>query len=281
MRRFTRLLAPLGLVLAVAAGCGDGSQTVSSTEGLSPRAILARAADATVAADSARMRFDMEMHGIPGEGDVTMHGEGAMDFAKRLATMTMEMPDMGSGVRGDAQVLIDDTVMYMRLPLPEEASDLLDGKSWIRMDLKEASKYAGVDGTQQMWNDPRQTLAMLEGVSGGVDVLGEEDIDGAHTTHYHADVDVRRAIENSGAIVDQEQFDQFISMMGDVVPMDVWIDDANQVRRMQMEMDFAGVSTEVTTELYDFGVDVDVAPPSSDDVVDMSDLMDRFGGELD
>ena len=285
MRRIVRTLTPLALVLVVAAGCGDdGGQSISSTDGLSPKAVLARAADATVAANSARMSFVMEMNGVPGAGDVTIDGEGAMDFDRHLAVMTMDIPDFGTGVSGEAEIRIVGSVMYMRMPLPEEAANELGGKSWFSIDLREAGKAAGIDVSQQMWSDPRQTLAMLEGVSGEITVVGEEEVRGVDTTHYHADVDLRKAIESAGDVIDPEVFSQFTEQLGMTsIPVDVWVDGENQVRRMEMTMTMPNTDTRILarTELHDFGTDVDVSPPPADDVMDMTDLMDQYGSELD
>jgi hypothetical protein len=280
MHKVARLVAPLGLAAALLAGCGDdGGQTVA-TDDLSPKAILARAADATVDASTLRMSLNMVISGMPEQpGDIAMNGTGSMDFDERLVQMQVEMPDLGQGIGGTFEVVVDDTVMYMRIPLPDEARGELGDKSWFRIDLREASSMTGVDPTQQMWNDPRQSLAMLEGVSGGVTVVGHEEVRGADTTHYHAEVDVRKAVADSGAIVDEDKFNQFAEMFGtSTVPIDVWIDGDNQVRRMQMNMSIPSAgSVAMTTEFYDFGEDVDISLPPADEVMDWTELMRQSG----
>jgi hypothetical protein len=258
MHKVARLVAPLGLAAALLAGCGDdGGQTVA-TDDLSPKAILARAADATVDASTLRMSLNMVISGMPEQpGDIAMNGTGSMDFDERLVQMQVEMPDLGQGIGGTFEVVVDDTVMYMRIPLPDEARGELGDKSWFRIDLR----------------------AMLEGVSGGVTVVGHEEVRGADTTHYHAEVDVRKAVADSGAIVDEDKFNQFAEMFGtSTVPIDVWIDGDNQVRRMQMNMSIPSAgSVAMTTEFYDFGEDVDISLPPADEVMDWTELMRQSG----
>ena len=63
------------------------------------------------------------------------------------------------------------------------------------------------------------------------------------------------------------------------MPVEVWIDGDNLVRRMRQsfegaQMD-AGVQVDMTTttELYDFGTTVNVEEPPADQVVDFQDVL--------
>ncbi len=61
------------------------------------------------------------------------------------------------------------------------------------------------------------------------------------------------------------------------MPADVWIDDNDRVVKMHFTMDASGFgvgagTAEVTMEITDFGVPVDVQAPPADQTVDFSEL---------
>ena len=71
--------------------------------------------------------------------------------------------------------------------------------------------------------------------------------------------------------------DQLVDQSGiSRVPVEVWIDDDGIVRRMKQT--FGGNSSglqmnmTMTSDLYDFGTDVNVEEPPADEVVDFSEL---------
>ena len=62
------------------------------------------------------------------------------------------------------------------------------------------------------------------------------------------------------------------------MPFDIWIDEDGHVRKVEATVSAApeGTSEEaeasLTFELYDYGEDVDIAPPPADEVADESAL---------
>jgi hypothetical protein len=64
------------------------------------------------------------------------------------------------------------------------------------------------------------------------------------------------------------------------VPVDVWIDDQDRVVKMQMSVQFPGFggtkggSIEMTIEITEFGVPVDVPAPPAEEVVPIGELTD-------
>ena len=73
----------------------------------------------------------------------------------------------------------------------------------------------------------------------------------------------------------RESYRRLIELSGQsTIPMDVWIDEEGLTRRIRYEQKLPDSSTmELTQEYFDFGVEVDVSPPSEDDVLDITDLM--------
>jgi hypothetical protein len=120
--------------------------------------------------------------------------------------------------------------------------------------------------------DPSQSLRMLT-ASNGARVTGSERIRGVQTTHYSFNIDFKKLAE------DNEQFKQLTQAMGSVsAPAEAWIDAKGRVRRLSVSMSLAApqlgapMTMNMTEDLYDFGVRVDITPPADDLVVDLSSL---------
>ena len=150
------------------------------------------------------------------------------------------------------------------------------------IDLQRAGEQAGIDfaALQQMnSSDPSQVLAYLSGVSTGVRTLGREEIDGVATTGYALRVDLRKAARHAPRSVRgrvAESLRTLIAQIGSPhIPTEVWIDDDGLVRRqhMTMEMDIDGtpIAMDMTMDVTEYGVEVDVTPPPAADTVDITE----------
>ncbi len=123
-------------------------------------------------------------------------------------------------------------------------------------------------------NSPNQGLEYLKGLSGDVQDLGREDVNGQPATHYRASIDYAKLLDKLPNASQQTR--DALSKLG-TVPADVWIDGQDRVVKMHMTMDasaFGGGAgaAEVTMQLSDFGVPVDVQAPPADQTVDFSAL---------
>jgi len=113
-------------------------------------------------------------------------------------------------------------------------------------------------------------LKYLKGSSQSVTRVGEEQVRGAHTTHYRAQVDLQRAVQ-------QGVFGQATAAF----PVDVWIDDQGRASRTSYSMKAVTAgSFSFTQELYDFGkADVSgVTAPPADQTRDISSLTKAAAG---
>lgn len=301
MRRVLPVLLLAVLAGALGAGCG-GEATVATPESISLRELSAAgrtSADAT----TGRFEFSLEM-AFPGADEpFAFGGEGTFDATANRAALTMDLSGLASlfgGLFGGAgattgapdfddpslwqiEAVQDGTVMYLRFPAV--ASELPAGKSWVRVDLREAGKLQGFDFSQLeqfTQNDPRQILDYLQAASGDVTTVGAEDVRGVGTTHYRATVDLLRYQQ----LVPAAKREELGSMLEDLVdesgirevPVDVWVDAHGLVRRLTMAFSATQPGTSDTVqasmrfELYDYGKDVAIAIPSPSQVVDGSAL---------
>jgi hypothetical protein len=294
----TALLA--GTLALLGAGCG-GSQA-NDAVALPVLQDLAPVADATSSADSAKfeMEFTMEMQGLPGlDMPFAFSASGAFDRPARKVQMTMDLGSFAELMGGLASSLgggqapteltdpskwklemrMDGNVAHMRVPFL--TSELPDGKEWVRLDLAKAAQLRGMDLADMQsfakGSDPRATLDYLRSISGELTDLGTEDVRGVPTTHYFAAVDWQKALARAARDAGQEGFlTQLQGMPAAVasVPVDVWVDADNLVRRMTMGFSFgtAGqpeqAKASIDMELFDYGSPVNVEAPPAADVVD-------------
>jgi hypothetical protein len=263
MRRY--VLALLSLTLL--GGCG----------GAADPSLFATAVRNTEAAGGAEIVFSMRMD-APGMSEpLEMSGNGVEDASKRRGHFTFQSPMTGS-----MEVVSDDMTVYMRSDLFAAA---LGGKDWMKLDLRRAMSSFGLDlgSSGQFGRSAAEQLRMLRAVSGDVSEEGHDQVAGTDTTHYSATVDLRRYPD----VMPEEQRDaarkgveRLIEMTGQSeIPMDVWIDGDQRVRRMTWNQSIRQGSMEmkmeITAEYVRFGVPVDVQVPDEADVFDATDLVQR------
>ncbi len=272
MHRLSALL--MVLVLALAPACAQASAQER----------IAQAATKTSDSESARMSMTMDLKG--GAQDVSITAEGAMEFATQKLSMTMNLGDMGAQVGMDEiDMLADGTTIYMKFPNHEQ---LQLPTPWVKMDLDAMAGMQGMESLSQLSNNnPANSMEMLRGVSEEVEEVGTEDVRGTFTTHYKATVDLDKALEQVPE-ENREVVEKLFDGMGvDTLPVDIWLDEEGLLRRQRMTLDLSkmggatggGGPTEsvVDLELYDFGADVDVAPPPADEVTDFAKLQGAGG----
>lgn len=255
------------LVAAIASGCGDADTVGVET--------VAAAADASTAAGGARLTISGEASAQGQAFDV--NGSGVMDD-KGNSEIEMELP----GGAGEMKQVFDRFVVYQQFPGAEERL----GKEWMRIDLREAYRRIGVDLDliqQPGGNDPRQMLEQMKNASDEIEKVGTEEVRGVETTHYRADLELRKIAERAPAARREEAeraIDKMIEISGsEGYPMEVWIDEKKLVRRIRMEMNFNNpafggeMDMDLTMELFDYGTPVSIDVPDEDEARDLTGLV--------
>ena len=298
--RRARLLSPVVAVLLgaaapfVLAGCGGVSvpEDVLTLEG------IAQAAETSADATSGRFGFVMEM-ALPDGQPLSFSATGSFDTSSARTAVTLDMSAFGSllaglagSFGGDApdfsdpglwkiDVVQDGLVMYMRFPLATK--ELPRGKTWVRIDLREASRLQGFDLEQLQQftsNDPRDALRYLEAVAGELERIGKETLHGVETTRYRTTIDLLR-LRKLAPPAQREAFgstvEQLVAQSGlRTIPVEVWVDANGFVRRMEMTLSATPPGTSeafqasMRFELYDYGKDVEIELPPTAQVVDSS-----------
>jgi hypothetical protein len=168
---------------------------------------------------------------------------------------------------------------------PALDDQLPDGKTWIRGDASKAASGFDLDELEQFTaSDPRDVLSTLRAVTGDVETVGSEELQGVPTTHYHATMDpaeLGKLATGTERTATESLVDQ-LGMQSSLgpVPVDVWLDAAGLVRKLSMSYEATepctSQSSEVSMsfELWDYGEVFDIALPPALQVADTSALRD-------
>jgi hypothetical protein len=258
-------IAPLLLAVAVA-GCGSADP---EKEAVKP---LAEAVSATQAESSARMTFQTEGE-VQGQS-VKGTGSGVIRFKPPKAQLNLKMSAAGQSIAMDE--VMDGTTLYMKLP-KEAMTGIPKGKSWIKLDLDKATGGA-LSGVMSQSQDPASQLKLLSQIA-GAKAVGKDTIDGAQTTHYHGVVDYRK-VAKSGPAEMRKAAKLALTVMDDPkVPVDVWVDDQNRVRREKLTLAMhpdnqPPQKQTMTIGFSDFGADTSaIQAPDSSQTYDVTDAV--------
>jgi hypothetical protein len=290
-------IAGLAVLAAAAAGCGSASTSPSSAPAAQDASrFLASAATKSTGTPSMKTELSVTMLSskLPG-GRLDMTADGALDNTNHRMDIRLDMSKFATGLGAGAAALgspsdwigeeVGDfdggrAIVYMKLPVLTRL--LPGGKPWIKMDLNEVGKQAGIDISQltQFANNPAQMVDWLRAASGDVTTVGTETVDGVPTTHYRATVDIDKypdlvPAENREAMrkaVDALKKAAHVSSF----PMHVWVGKDGLVRQVRTVLTetIQGQTVNIVTSerFYDFGTPVEIALPSDDQVTDISSL---------
>jgi len=219
---------------------------------------LAATLGSTTDAGSAKLTVVLQ---APQDGRLlTLRGDGAYDFRTGRGKLTLHLPPEMAMAYGAATVktIVDGDTTYTYLP---------EWSAWEMSDASSASSppQSSLDVfTDLVPDDPTQILAFLE-PGGEVEKVGEEPLFGTETSHYRATVDVEQLVDNAPANVQRAVRASGMVHAGATLPVDVWVDNAGLMRRIDLKGQLGGVgNVALRLDLYDFGTAVDVkVPPQS------------------
>jgi hypothetical protein len=269
-------------VAVVTAGCGGGS--TGSALQLDP---VAAAATKTQDAGAARVRLNLA---VSGHGQrLRMHGSGAIDgtsaeLSFRLGSMTGPLGAQLQHAKLKEIALEQDGDYVIYLNLGFLSSQLPGGKQWVKLDLTELGKSAGLDLGQLMSGSqlqPTDLLGMLEAEGAKVQKLGPATIDGVATTHYAVKIDLAKALQAQG--LTSPLLKNLAGRMKTATD-DVWIGKDGLVRRVRLAYNLATPSGDahaaMTMDLYDYGAHISIAAPPSNAVFDATQFAQQGLGSL-
>jgi len=257
--RYLVALAGAGIL---AAGCGT---RVAQAYDLA-------AAVTHTAGQTARVAVTTTMR-APGMS-VSVTETGVFDFARSRGVVSMANPV------GLAEIFLPPKT-YIKVP-GGAGGRLPHGKSWIAVDAGSSGVPWGSllgpfggGGT-----DPADLLASLTAMSAGVTRLGAATVRGVPVTGYRVRIDPAKAAARVPRW-ERVGFRGFARSLGPgPIPVQVWVDGQNLVRRVQVSLHLpggmggpAGARVVQATDFYDFGVPVRVTAPPAAKVARMSQVI--------
>lgn len=291
-RRATAVVAAAAIAVGIAACGGSGSSSSASNQ-------VERAAFVSTSTSGYQMRFGMLLSSSALPQPIKAVGSGRFSIPQHSGAITLAMDFSGipqvSQVLGSSTLvmreLISGTTVYIRLPdaLTGKVPSL-NGKPWVKVDLAQAAASAGVPGIGSLVNnpassDPSQFLNYLR-AAGTVTKVGSETVNGISTTHYRAVIDLDKVAgtlpsaqrtEAQGAIAGLEKLTNLHQ-----IPVGVWIDGQNLVRRIRMTFHEAlstgqSVGTTINVDITGYGPQAPPVLPSPDQVTDAGSLTGAAG----
>ena len=128
-------------------------------------------------------------------------------------------------------------------------------------------------------NDPGDVFPLVVRTSAKIENQGSEEVRGDDATHYRAELDPEKLLAELPAEKRAEYAPNASDL--DPLPVDVWIDGENRVRRVTIRDAFEDSPVTTTTfDFFDFGVEVDVEAPPADQLVSPERLHELKGSGL-
>jgi hypothetical protein len=265
MSRFAVLLVG-GFALA---GCGGDSTSLDPI-----------ASAATKTADVASARFQLEMT-TPDEdsgGMLHFRGPGVIAAHGDLISMEIHLDRTKESPAFTMDTVMTDDAMYFRSSLFRPG--MPRGKEWIKARDDDPVGNIGQ-------NDPAQMLDYLRG-AGSVEEVGSDRVRGVSTTKYRVRIELDKVLQKVPK-QRRRRLEQAVRQMHefgvDEVPMTVWVDDQDLVRRTTVNWTIKNPDNPsdrfrlaMTLDLFDFGTTVKVVVPPAAKTMAYADFLKRTGG---
>jgi hypothetical protein len=254
------------LLLSGCAGDGSGGDATGSVKLSAADAVL-QSSKKTGQADS--FKADLTVTDT-GDGGSQIKANGQFRLRPQLV-FSAQLKEYGTGGRtvsgATGQAIYTGDTLYAKVP--QLARYVAGGKPWLKMNLSQLGRQAGVDVKglvdQVQKVNPAEQTKMFTG-SKDVRRVGEESVDGVQTTHYTGTVTVQDALNRLDPQVRQRVSQWF---HGDVsnqkINFDLWTDKDQLPRKLVSKG--SGADTGTVTVLYsDYGKSFSVNPPPADQV---------------
>ncbi|MFI6344649.1 hypothetical protein [Streptomyces sp. NPDC050560] len=267
----------------------DGSSQKSAAPGGSAVQALSAAYEKTSGAKSAKVDMEVSGAGVSerGSGNVTMKGVMAWDPMEMDYTIHSDAKG-ASGEPQQTRMIWVDNVIYM--DMGADAPQQMDGKRWMKMDIKAMAKENGTDKdildqftkmTEGADQDPSQQIAMLT-KSPDLKMVGTEQMDGVDTRHYKGSVSVESMLKSQRGVdgLDDDYWNKLtegIKKSGvSAYDMDLWVNDENYPIRVDSDADTKEGPVKSSTHYSDYGVESGVEAPPAKDSVDLMKMLEEL-----
>ncbi len=204
-------------------------------------------------------------------------------FAGKSAEVTGSGTINERGSEGAARVQADGKTIeeviakpYFYISVPTGSGmSLTHGKPWVRADLSTLTQSVGSSSVGAGSSNPSEVLSYLR-AAGAVTRVGEEQVRGVASTHYHALIELARLASAvpAGQQAAARKAGKLLERLtgAKALPMDVWI-GAGRVDRIDLAYTVCTpegrLQLTLSIDLYDYGRQPVVSPPPASQVTDI------------
>lgn len=231
---------------------------------------VAAAAERTQEVPGMRMTLTMRIS-TESAPTVSISGSGIYNGEENLGQFTYHL----SGAQNPAQdfdAVTSEDAWYFRYP--QLASKMPEGKEWLKLE-----GFPGQSDISKVSEGPQSTLQILAG-AGSVQRLGQAQVRGVPTTRYRVSMSaagILEALRSEGKDELAEEVEK--TPMTGPTQGEVFIDDHGMLRRMDMTStvvsDGKTVTTEIHSDLFDFGIHPNIQIPDDSRVFDLSPVLEE------
>ncbi|MEU5215519.1 hypothetical protein AB0G79_04875 [Streptomyces sp. NPDC020807] len=286
-------------VVTGVAGCQDGDAKAAPEAKANDHGdvtkVITAAYEKTSAAKAAKVKMTMSMEGAGADsGTAVMTGvqgwdPAAMDFTMKGSALAGAGAGAGADMPEQMRVVMLDQVMYIDMGTKLAAE--MDGKRWMKLDLKAAGELAGDKGLQKqltggldnMNQDPAQQLALLLD-SPDVKHVGSEKINGMETQHYKGTLTLEQMLKanETSKLLSKEDHAELTESMKKAgfkgYDTELWVNEDGYPARMDIDMTMAEGKMKLTADYSDYGTKAAVQAPPAEDTVDLFEMLKGLGG---
>lgn len=282
---------------ALVAGCGSstgaGSAATGSVGNNSSHRTLSLKRAADISSDAAGYKLNMVMAETLSNQTINISATGSYTPKSHAGALTMDVslpPALGG--QQQFQVVMSKGAFYMKFP-SALANDIPGARPWLEINLDQVGRAANMPGLGSLidststLNDPGEYLDFLRAAAAGsVTDVGQQTIAGVQTTHYEASVDFSK-LPDALPSADRQSVQQLVGALQQRasvpdIPVDVWIDGSDLVRRIMMNMNETvegnSVDTQMTENFSDYGAQPAPTIPSPADTTNLMSYIKLNGG---
>lgn len=259
--------------LALAALGGACSNATQQAVTVTPAALVAQSAHATLAQKTANLSLTGTVS-VAGQ-KIPLDGTGLANFDSQL--MSMDVGATVSGMSMHIKELLASGKLYMSGQVAGHSFSDLTGKDWISLPIPtSAGSLYG--------SDPFAQLKLLEQQGATVTQLGQKTLDGRTVTGFSivpSKASMLKAAQDelSKMGFGQTQASQIQSVIQSSNPptITVWFDSSHLLRQMVMDMSMgsiaSGGSFSMEMDVTHYGVPVNITAPSPSDTVSFQQFL--------
>jgi hypothetical protein len=250
----------VGMVGMVGLGGGSGTPQPVTSSG-----IVLTSAQTTLATKTADLHMTMAIQ-VPGAGQITASGYGAVDFANDAAQATITYAGSPQLAATQIQEVFTGQNLYLSIP---EISQLVAGKSWI------STPVAAANSITPGSSNPAAMFQVLTSEGDKVTPLGPSLIGGEAVHGFHVAIGLADLLKRAEADVPASVVQEVKSMFGRAgIQMSVYVgDDTHLVRRITFSMHLSirstVVSAQATEDISNYGAPVSISAPPADQVISL------------